>query len=92
MIFSSDQIPQTQDAGNVYLYEIYALMYQRRVFISRIRSTNSLQFNCRFWFHFTVENTQKNQRVIFNVVNMSKSRTLFADGLTPVVKSTTRPR
>ena len=31
----------------------------------------------RFWFHFTVENTQKNQRVIFNVVNLSKLRTLF---------------
>ena len=46
----------------------------------------------RFWFHFTVENTQKDQRVIFNVVNLSKARTLFAGGLTPVVKSTSRPR
>ena len=46
----------------------------------------------RLWFHFTVENTQKDQRVIFNVVNLSKWRTLFSDGLTPVVKSTSRPR
>ena len=46
----------------------------------------------RLWFHFTVENTQKDQRVIFNVVNLSKWRTLFAEGLTPVVKSTSRPR
>ena len=46
----------------------------------------------RFWFHFTVENTRKDQRVIFNVVNLSKNRSLFAEGLTPVVKSTTRPR
>ena len=46
----------------------------------------------RLWFHFTVENTQRDQRVIFNVVNLSKWRTLFADGLTPVVKSTSRPR
>ena len=38
----------------------------------------------RLWFHFTVENTQRDQRVIFNVVNLSKWRTLFADGLTPV--------
>ena len=37
-------------------------------------------------------NTQRDQRVIFNVVNLSKWRTLFADGLTPVVKSTSRPR
>ena len=41
----------------------------------------------RLWFHFTVENTQRDQRVIFNVVNLSKWRTLFADGLTPVVKA-----
>ena len=39
-----------------------------------------------------MENTQKDQRVIFNVVNLSKWRTLFAEGLTPVVKSTSRPR
>ena len=49
-------------------------------------------FFFRFWFHFTVENTRKDQRVIFNVVNLSKNRSLFAEGLTPVVKSTTRPR
>ena len=48
--------------------------------------------SCRLWFHFTVENTRKDQRVIFNVVNLSKWRTLFGDGLTPVVKSTSRPR
>ena len=33
MIFSSDQIPQTQAAGNLHLYEIYTLMYQRRFFL-----------------------------------------------------------
>ena len=49
-------------------------------------------FRRRFWFHFTVENTQKDQRVLFNVVNLSKGRSLFRDGLTPVVKSTSRPR
>ena len=49
-------------------------------------------FSRRFWFHFTVENTQKDQRVIFNVVNLCKARNLFTDGLTPVIKSTSRPR
>ena len=39
-----------------------------------------------------MENTRKNQRVILNVVNLSKARNLFSEGLTPVVKSTTRPR
>ena len=46
----------------------------------------------RFWFHFTVENTQQDQRVIFNVVNLSKWRNLFKEGLTPVVRSTSRPK
>ncbi|XP_059093753.1 uncharacterized protein LOC131888832 [Tigriopus californicus] len=46
----------------------------------------------RFWFHFTVENTQGDQRVLFNIVNLSKARSLFRDGLTPVIKSTSRPQ
>ena len=39
-----------------------------------------------------MENTQRDQRVLFNVVNLSKSRSLFREGLTPVVRSTTRCR
>ena len=31
MIFSSDQIPQTQDAGNLHLYVNDTQMYQRRI-------------------------------------------------------------
>ena len=44
----------------------------------------------RFWFYFSIENTQENQRIIFNIVNISKSRNLLMNGLTPVVKSTSR--
>ena len=57
-----------------------------------LKVKNDLIIGSRFWFHFTVENTRVDQRVIFNVVNLSKHRSLFAEGLTPVVKSTTRPR
>jgi len=46
----------------------------------------------RFWFYFSIENTQIDQRIIFNLVNISKSRNLLTNGLTPVVKSTSRPR
>jgi len=46
----------------------------------------------RFWFYFSIENTQADQRIIFNLVNISKSRNLLTNGLTPVVKSTSRPR
>ncbi|XP_065563760.1 cytosolic carboxypeptidase 6-like isoform X2 [Artemia franciscana] len=45
----------------------------------------------RFWFNFTVDNVRNDQRVLFNIVNFSKSQTLFRDGLTPLVKSTSRP-
>ena len=76
---------------------------------------------CRFWFYFSIENTQQDQRIIFNLVgnffnghfkqkyknsvfqmnkykqkffvcqvNISKSRNLLTNGLTPVVKSTSR--
>ncbi|CAL8348572.1 unnamed protein product [Gadus morhua 'NCC'] len=31
-------------------------------------------------------------RVIFNVVNFSKTKSLYRDGMSPVVKSTSRPK
>ena len=31
------------------------------------------------------------QRVIFNVVNFSKNKSLYRDGMSPLVKSTSRP-
>ncbi|KAM8706313.1 hypothetical protein ACLKA7_010570 [Drosophila subpalustris] len=46
----------------------------------------------RFWFNFTVDNVKQDQRVIFNIVNISKSRNLFNCGLTPLVKSSSRPK
>ena len=69
----------------------------------------------RFWFHFSVSNVQRGQRVLFNVVNLGRSRcstqllmvellwrvltygtccfrSLFRSGMTPVVKSTSRPK
>ncbi|XP_056388433.1 cytosolic carboxypeptidase 6-like isoform X4 [Hyla sarda] len=45
----------------------------------------------RVWFNFTVENTKENQRIIFNIVNFSKTKSLYRDGMSPVVKSTSRP-
>jgi len=34
----------------------------------------------------------KFQRVIFNVVNFSKTKSLYREGMSPVVKSTSRPK
>lgn len=46
----------------------------------------------RFWFNFAVDNVKQDQRVIFNIVNISKNRNLFKDGMTPLVKSSARPK
>lgn len=46
----------------------------------------------RVWFNFTVENVKSDQRVIFNIVNFSKTKSLYRDGMTPIVKSTNRPK
>ncbi|XP_074641861.1 cytosolic carboxypeptidase 6-like isoform X2 [Tubulanus polymorphus] len=46
----------------------------------------------RVWFNFTVENVKSEQRIIFNVVNFSKTKSLYRDGMTPLVKSTSRPK
>ncbi|KAL3868699.1 hypothetical protein ACJMK2_041476 [Sinanodonta woodiana] len=46
----------------------------------------------RVWFNFTVENVKADQRVIFNLVNFSKTKSLYREGMSPMVKSLTRPR
>ncbi|KAG7332518.1 hypothetical protein KOW79_004352 [Hemibagrus wyckioides] len=46
----------------------------------------------RVWFNFTVEHVRETQRVIFNIVNFSKTKSLYRDGMAPVVKSTSRPK
>ncbi|XP_077865112.1 cytosolic carboxypeptidase 6-like [Saccoglossus kowalevskii] len=46
----------------------------------------------RVWFNFTVENVKQDQRIIFNIVNFSKTKSLYREGMSPLVKSTTRPR
>ncbi|XP_025110591.1 cytosolic carboxypeptidase 6-like isoform X2 [Pomacea canaliculata] len=46
----------------------------------------------RVWFNFTVENVKADQRVIFNIVNFSKTKSLYRDGMTPLIKSTSRQK
>eukprot|EP00993_Chasmostoma_nieuportense_P000726 NODE_1668_length_1418_cov_28.577847_g1583_i0.p1 GENE.NODE_1668_length_1418_cov_28.577847_g1583_i0~~NODE_1668_length_1418_cov_28.577847_g1583_i0.p1 ORF type:complete len:435 (+),score=119.84 NODE_1668_length_1418_cov_28.577847_g1583_i0:11-1315(+) len=44
----------------------------------------------RVWFNFTVSNVTCGQRVLFNLVNCSKTKSLFRLGMTPLVRSTSR--
>eukprot|EP00035_Acanthoeca_spectabilis_P009729 m.171664 g.171664 ORF g.171664 m.171664 type:complete len:455 (+) comp14818_c0_seq5:328-1692(+) len=48
-------------------------------------------FRQRIWFYFKVRNTTHNQQVIFSVVNSSKDKSCYRQGMTPVVRSTSRP-
>ncbi|GAB1607612.1 cytosolic carboxypeptidase 6-like, partial [Argonauta hians] len=46
----------------------------------------------RVWFNFTVENTCVDQRVIFNIVNFSKTKSLYREGMSPLVRSNVRTK
>jgi cytosolic carboxypeptidase protein 6 len=45
----------------------------------------------RLWFYFKVSNVEKNQLVLFTISNMSKGRSSYREGMSPLVKSTHRP-
>ncbi|KAJ1481230.1 hypothetical protein T484DRAFT_1656857, partial [Baffinella frigidus] len=45
----------------------------------------------RVWFYFSVENVRRRQVVTFNVTNFSKTKSLYREGMTPLVRSTSRP-
>uniref|UniRef100_A0A8D8VZJ2 Cytosolic carboxypeptidase 6 n=2 Tax=Cacopsylla melanoneura TaxID=428564 RepID=A0A8D8VZJ2_9HEMI len=44
----------------------------------------------RLWFNFVIDNTRLDQRVILNIVNIGKTKNLFREGMTPLVRSTSR--
>lgn len=46
----------------------------------------------RVWFNFTVQNVLSGQKVIFNIVNFSKTKSLYREGMSPLVKSTSRSK
>jgi len=52
--------------------------------------TNNGQY--RLWFYFSVSNVKKGQRVVFSLCNFSKARSLYRSGMTPLVKSESRPQ
>jgi len=45
----------------------------------------------RLWFHYSVTNAKVGQTCIFHIVNFSKGRSLYREGMGPVVRSTSRP-
>ena len=45
----------------------------------------------RVWFYFSVRGVKAGQKVIFNIVGYSKTKSLFREGMAPVVCSSGRP-
>ena len=54
-----------------------------------IRS-DTLNARHRVWFFFSVSNMRRNQKVLFNIIGYSKTKSLFRDGMAPVVSSSRR--
>ena len=46
----------------------------------------------RLWFHFSASNHRPNQKVLFHVVNFSKSKSLYKDGMSPTVRTASKPK
>ncbi|KAG2379463.1 hypothetical protein C9374_006580 [Naegleria lovaniensis] len=48
--------------------------------------------NKKMWFYFKVSNVYRNQKVLFTITNLSKNKSLYRQGMTPLVSSTSRPK
>eukprot|EP00698_Gefionella_okellyi_P002295 TRINITY_DN12107_c0_g1_i1.p1 TRINITY_DN12107_c0_g1~~TRINITY_DN12107_c0_g1_i1.p1 ORF type:complete len:435 (-),score=66.82 TRINITY_DN12107_c0_g1_i1:93-1397(-) len=50
--------------------------------------TNNSKF--RVWFYFSVSNVKAGQRVLLNIINFSKTKSLYREGMSPLVRSSSR--
>jgi murein tripeptide amidase MpaA len=51
--------------------------------------TNNAKY--RLWFYFSVKKARAKQRVLMHIVNFSKTKSLYREGMSPMVRSSTRP-
>ena len=52
---------------------------------------DTLNARHRIWFYFSVRGATRGQKVILNILGYSKNKSLFRDGMAPVVCSSGRP-
>ena len=46
----------------------------------------------RLWFYFSARNARPNQKVLLHVVNFSKTKSLYRDGMSPTVRTASCPK
>ena len=52
---------------------------------------DTLNTRHRVWFYFAVRGAARGQKVIFNLIGYSKTKSLYRDGMAPVVCTSSRP-
>ena len=52
---------------------------------------DTLNSRHRVWFYFAVRGATRGQKVIFNLIGYSKTKSLYRDGMAPVVCTSARP-
>ena len=52
---------------------------------------DTLNTRHRVWFYFAVQGAPSGQKVIFNIIGYSKTKSLYRDGMAPVVSTSARP-
>ena len=52
---------------------------------------DTLNTRHRVWFYFAVRGATRGQKVIINVIGYSKTKSLYRDGMAPVVSTSARP-
>eukprot|EP01063_Lacrimia_lanifica_P005148 TRINITY_DN12961_c0_g1_i2.p1 TRINITY_DN12961_c0_g1~~TRINITY_DN12961_c0_g1_i2.p1 ORF type:complete len:447 (+),score=182.22 TRINITY_DN12961_c0_g1_i2:136-1476(+) len=71
--------------------------------IGKVQALNEFEFDVsvrpdtnnphyRVWYYFSVNQVHKGQRAIFHIINGSKTKSLYRIGMTPIVRSTSRPK
>lgn len=44
----------------------------------------------RVWFYFSIRNVRVGQKVLLNITNFCKTKSLYREGMGPVVRSSSR--
>jgi hypothetical protein len=76
---------ESGNLGDVKLISVNPLEYDLNI------RPDTLNGRHRIWFYFSVRGARAGQKVLFNILGYSKTKSLFRDGMAPVVSTSRRP-